>query len=46
VEVGVAEAALALGGGMVPLVTRVEETGVAEVVEAVEGEIVEMMPGA
>jgi hypothetical protein len=35
-EVGVAEVAPALGGGMDPLVTGVEETGVAEVVEATE----------
>jgi hypothetical protein len=44
-EVGVAEVAPALGGGMDPLVARVEETGVAEVVEATEGEIIDMMPG-
>jgi hypothetical protein len=31
---------------MVPLVAGVEETGIAEVVEAAEGEIIEMMPGA
>jgi hypothetical protein len=31
---------------MVPLVTGVEETGVAEVVEAAEGEIIETMPDA
>jgi hypothetical protein len=31
---------------MDPLVTRVKETGVAEVVEAAEGEIIEMMHGA
>jgi hypothetical protein len=35
-----------LGGGMDPLVAGVEETGVAEVVEAAEGEIIETMPGA
>jgi hypothetical protein len=45
-EVGVAEVAPALGGGMDPLVARVEETGTAEVVEAAEGEIIETMPGA
>jgi hypothetical protein len=42
----VAEVAPALGGGTDPLVARVEETGVAEVVEAVEGEIIDTMPGA
>jgi hypothetical protein len=31
---------------MDPLVTGVEETGVAEVKEATEGEIIDMMPGA
>jgi hypothetical protein len=31
---------------MDPLVAGVEETGVAEVVEAAEGEIIETMPGA
>jgi hypothetical protein len=31
---------------MVPLVTGVEETGIAEVVEAAEGEIIETIPGA
>jgi hypothetical protein len=31
---------------MDPLVAGVEENGVAEVVEAVEGEIMDMMPGA
>jgi hypothetical protein len=46
VEEGVAEAAPALGGGTDPLVTGVEETGVAEVAEATEGEIITMMPGA
>jgi hypothetical protein len=45
-EVGVAEVAPALGGGMDPLVAGVEETGVVEVVEAVEGEIMDTMPGA
>jgi hypothetical protein len=45
-EVGVAEAAPALGGGTDPLVARVEEIGVVPVMEAVEGEIIDMMPGA
>jgi hypothetical protein len=31
---------------MDPLVARVEETGVVEVVEATEGEIMDTMPGA
>jgi hypothetical protein len=31
---------------MFPLVAGVKETGVAEVVEAAEGEIIDMMPGA
>jgi hypothetical protein len=31
---------------MVPLVTGVEETGIAEVVEAAEGVIIETIPGA
>jgi hypothetical protein len=31
---------------MDPLVTRVEETSIAEVVEATEGEIINTMPGA
>jgi hypothetical protein len=31
---------------MDPLVTGVEETGVAEVIEAAEGEIMDTMPGA
>jgi hypothetical protein len=42
----VEEVAPVLGGGMDPLVARVEETNIAEVVEAAEGEIIEMMPGA
>jgi hypothetical protein len=42
----VEEIAPVLGGGMDPLVVGVEETGIAEVVEAAEGEIIEMMPGA
>jgi hypothetical protein len=45
-EVGVEEVAPALGGGIDPLVARVEETGVAEVEEAAEGEIIDTMPGA
>jgi hypothetical protein len=45
-EVGAEEVALALGGGIDPLVIGVEETGVAEVEEAAEGEIIETMPGA
>jgi hypothetical protein len=45
-EVGAEEAAPALGGGIDPLVARVEETGVAEVEEAAEGEIIDTMPGA
>jgi hypothetical protein len=40
------EVAPALGGSMDPLVAGVEETGVAKVIEAAEGEIIEMMPGA
>jgi hypothetical protein len=39
------EVAPALGGGMDPLVVGVEETGVAEVEEAAEGEIIDTMPG-
>jgi hypothetical protein len=35
-----------LGGGIRPLVVGVEETGVAEVDEAAEGEIIDTMPGA
>jgi hypothetical protein len=45
-EVGAAEVAPALGGGMDPLVAGVEETGVAEVEEATEGEIIDTMPSA
>jgi hypothetical protein len=45
-ELGTKEVAPALGGGIEPLVTRVEETGVTEVEEAAEGEIIDMMPGA
>jgi hypothetical protein len=41
-----AEVAPALGGGTDPLVTGVEETGVAEVVEAAKGEIIDTMPRA
>jgi hypothetical protein len=40
----VAEVASALGGGADPLVSGVEETGVAEVAEAAEGEIIDTMP--
>jgi hypothetical protein len=40
-----AEVAPALGGGMIPLVAGVEETGIAEVEAAAEGEIIETMPG-
>jgi hypothetical protein len=46
VEEGVVEVAPALGGGTDPLVTRVKETGIAEVTEATEGEIINTMPGA
>jgi hypothetical protein len=42
----VAEVAPALGGGTDPLVARVKETDIAEVVEVAEGEIIDMMPGA
>jgi hypothetical protein len=45
-EVGAEEVAPALGGGIDPLVARVEETGIAEVKEAAEGEIIDTMPGA
>jgi hypothetical protein len=41
----VEEVAPVLGGGMDPLVAGVKETGVAEVIEAAEGEMIEMMPG-
>jgi hypothetical protein len=41
-----AEVAPALGGGTDPLIARVEETGVVEVAEAAEGEIIDTMPGA
>jgi hypothetical protein len=41
-----AEVAPALGGGMDRLVAGVEETGIAEVIEAAEGEIINTMPGA
>jgi hypothetical protein len=44
-EVGIAEAAPASGGGMDPLVAGVIETGVVEVAEAAEGEIIATMPG-
>jgi hypothetical protein len=45
-EVGIAEVAPALGGGMDPHVAGVKEIGVAKVVEAAEGEIIDTMPGA
>jgi hypothetical protein len=45
-EVGAEEVAPTLGGGINPLVTGVEETGVAEVEEAAEGEIIDTRPGA
>jgi hypothetical protein len=45
-EVGIEEVAPALGGGIDPLVAGVEETGVAEVEEAAEGVIIDIMPGA
>jgi hypothetical protein len=45
-EVGVAEVAPVLGGGIDPLVAAVKETGIAEVEEAAEGEIIDTMPGA
>jgi hypothetical protein len=45
-EVGAEEVALALGGGIDPLVTGVKETGVVEVEEAAEGVIIDTMPGA
>jgi hypothetical protein len=35
-----------LGGGIDALVIGVEETGVEEVVEATEGETIDMMPSA
>jgi hypothetical protein len=45
-EVGMEEVAPALGGGIEPLVARVKETGVTEVEEATEGEIIDPMPSA
>jgi hypothetical protein len=45
-EVGAEEVAPVLGGGINPLVAEVEETGVAEVDKAAEGEIIDTMPGA
>jgi hypothetical protein len=45
-EVGAEEVAPALGGGIDLLVAEVEETGVAEVKEAAEGEIIDTIPGA
>jgi hypothetical protein len=44
--VGVAEVVPASGGGTDPLVAGVEEIGVVLVVEAAEGEIIDMMPDA
>jgi hypothetical protein len=44
-EVGVAEVAAALGGGIGALEEGVDEAGV-EVEEAAEGEIIDMMSGA
>jgi hypothetical protein len=44
-EVGAEEVALAFGGSIDPLVAGVEEAGV-EVKEAIEGVIIDMMPGA
>jgi hypothetical protein len=41
-----AEVAPALGGGTDPLVAGVIETGVVEVAEAAEGEIITTMPDA
>jgi hypothetical protein len=35
-----------LRGGIDPLIAGVKETGIAEVKEAAEGEIIDMMPGA
>jgi hypothetical protein len=45
VEVGAEEVAPVLGGGIGPLVIGVKETGVAEVNEAAEGEIIDTMLG-
>jgi hypothetical protein len=45
-EVGAEEVAPALGGGIDPPIAGVEETGIAEVKEVAEGEIIDMMPGA
>jgi hypothetical protein len=45
-EVGAEEVAPVLGGGIDPLVTGVEEDGVVEVDKAVEGEIIDTIPGA
>jgi hypothetical protein len=44
-EAGAEEVAPVLGGGIDPLITGVKETGVAEVNEAAEGEIIDMMLG-
>jgi hypothetical protein len=45
-EVGAEEVAPALGRGIDPLVTGVEETRVVEVEEAAEGVIIDTMHGA
>jgi hypothetical protein len=45
-EVGAIEVAPVLGSGIDPLVARVEETSVAEVEEAAQGEIIDTMPDA
>jgi hypothetical protein len=44
--VGIAEAAPTSSGGTDPLVAGVKEIGGVPVVEAAEGEIIDMMPGA
>jgi hypothetical protein len=44
-EVGTKEVAPVLGGGIGPIVVGVEETGIAEVDEASEGDIIDTMPG-
>jgi hypothetical protein len=43
--VGAEEVAPVLGGGIDALVAGVEETGVEEVIEAAEGEIIDTMLG-
>jgi hypothetical protein len=45
-EVGAEEVAPVLGGGIDPLVIGVKETGVEEIDEAAEGEIIDTMPDA